>query len=260
MKNKFKSIRLLTGTMCMLLIFSFQTTKVIAEYYQIKIYHFKTTAQEDRLDSYFKNAFIPAMHKAGVSDIGIFKTIDQDTDRRIFVFIPIKNLEEMEKTEQKLQSDPAYAENGKDYINASFNDYPYLRIETVVVHLFSSSPKPILPVLSAPKMDRVYELRSYENPSEKAGISKTKMFESGELSLFDSLEFHAVFYGKVIAGNRMPNLMYMTTFNSKADRDAHWELFKNAPAWKAMVAAPEYQHNLNNATIWLLHPAAYSDF
>jgi NIPSNAP len=69
-----------------------------------------------------------------------------------------------------------------------------------------------------------------------------------------------VFYGKVIAGSRMPNLMYMTTFNSKADRDAHWELFKNSPTWKAMVAAPEYQHNLNNASIWLLSPAEYSDY
>jgi NIPSNAP len=248
------------GALCMLLFFSFQTTKVTAEYYQIKVYHFKTTAQEDRLDNYFKNAFIPAMHKAGVSDIGIFKPIEQDTDRRVFVFIPIKNLEEMEKAEQNLLSDASYAESGKDYINASFNDYPYLRIETIVVHLFASSPKPILPVLTAPKTDRVYELRSYENPSEKAGISKTRMFESGELSLFDSLGFHAVFYGKVIAGSRMPNLMYMTSFNSKTERDAHWELFKNAPTWKAMVAAPEYQHNLNNATIWLLHPAAYSDY
>ena len=260
MKIQIKTFERLAAVIFLIFFFTLSVIDVSANYYQIKIYHFKTTTQENRLDNYFRNAFIPGMHKAGISDIGIFKRIDQDTDRLIFVLIPLNNLVEIEKAEEQLAKDPAYAENGKDYINATYNDYPYTRIETVIVHLFASSPKPRLPVLTGMKTDRVYELRSYENPSEKAGISKTKMFETGEMQLFDSLGFHAVFYGKVIAGSRMPNLMYLTTFNNIAERDQHWELFRNSPTWKAMAAALEYQHNMDNRNVWLLHPATYSDF
>jgi hypothetical protein len=34
----------------------------------------------------------------------------------------------------------------------------------------------------------------------------------GEVPLFVRLGFNAVFYGEVIVGSHMPNLMYMTTF------------------------------------------------
>ena len=260
MKIKIKSFERLAAVIFLVFFFTLSAVDASANYYQIKIYHFKTTSQEVRLDNYFKNAFIPAMHRVGFSDIGIFKLIDQDTDKRIFILIPFNNLLEIEKAEEQIVKDQEYAENGKDYINANYNDYPYNRIENVIVHLFASSPKPILPVLTGMKTDRVYELRSYENPSEKASLSKTKMFETGEIQLFDSLGFHAVFYGKVIAGSRMPNLMYLTTFNNMADRDQHWEMFRNSPTWKAMAAAPEYQHNMDNRNVWLLHPASYSDF
>jgi hypothetical protein len=74
------------------------------------------------------------------------------------------------------------------------------------------------------------------------------------------LKFNAVFYAEVLSGSHMPNLMYMTTFNSKEDRDKHWETFSNDPVWKTLVALPEYQHNVSKADIIFLHPAEYSDF
>ena len=49
--------------------------------------------------------------------------------------------------------------------------------------------------------------------------------EGGEIDLFNKLNFNAVFYGEVLSGSSMPNLMYMTSFENKADRDAHWKSF-----------------------------------
>ena len=37
----------------------------------------------------------------------------------------------------------------------------------------------------------------------------TMFNEGGEIRLFARLNFNAVFYGDVLAGDRMPNLMYM---------------------------------------------------
>jgi len=98
-----------------------------------------------------------------------------------------------------------------------------------------------MPALSAskllsPKNERVYELRSYESGSYKIYRNKVHMFnEGGEIDLFDRLGFNAVFYGDVIYGAKMPNLMYMTSFENKKARDEHWAAFGKDPAWKTLV-------------------------
>jgi len=130
-----------------------------------------------------------------------------------------------------------------------------------VLRAFPKMTEPDVPQLTANKTDRVYELRSYESPTEAFNLNKVKMFNDGnEVALFKRLGFNAVFYAEVLAGSHMPNLMYMTTFNSKQDRDKHWDTFGNDPEWKTLVALPQYQHNVSKAEIIFLHPAVYSDF
>lgn len=231
-------------------------------YYQIKIYHLKTQAQEDRLDSYLEKAYLPALHRMGIKNVGVFKPIEADTSgKKVYVFVPYKTFNQLEKAGEKLMEDQQYLADGKDYIDAAYNDIPYSRLETIVLSAFPKMLEPAVPQLTANKTDRVYELRSYESPTEKLNVNKVTMFNDGdEVGLFKRLGFNAVFYAEVIAGSHMPNLMYMTTFNSKQDRDKHWDTFSNDAYWKVLVAKPEYQHNVSKAEITFLHPAAYSDF
>ncbi|HVW16023.1 MAG TPA: NIPSNAP family protein [Mucilaginibacter sp.] len=258
---KIRLINLL-GLCSLFLLLSFQNADAQQYYYRIRIYHYKTQAQEDRLDNYFKNALLPALHRAHISKVGVFKPVDQDTaDRKIYVFIPFKNEDERNNTHERVWSDRQFLEAGKDFIDAAYNDLLYSRIEVIDLKAFPKWPSPTEPHLSAPKSERVYELRSYESPSEKLNINKVKMFnDGGETVLFKRLNFNAVFYAEVLAGSHMPNLMYMTTFENKADRDKHWETFSNDPEWKTLVAKPEYAHNVSKADITFLHPTEYSDF
>jgi hypothetical protein len=83
--------------------------------------------------------------------------------------------------------------------------------------------------------------------------------KGGEVGLFERLGFNAVFYGAVVAGNRMPNLMYMTSFENKAARDEHWKAFGSDPFWKTLSAKPEYKNNVSKIDITFLTPAEYSD-
>ena len=118
-----------------------------------------------------------------------------------------------------------------------------------------------LPKLTAAKNERVYELRSYESATEKIFANKVYMFnEGGEIDLFKRLNFNAVFYAEVIAGSHMPNLMYMTSFENKTDREAHWKNFVDSPEWKKLSTLPEYQNNVSHIDIMLLQPMEYSDF
>jgi hypothetical protein len=232
------------------------------DYYQLKIYHYKTVSQETRLDQYLQRTYMPAIHRAGIKNVGIFKLNNQeDTDKRIYVFTPFSSLEKLAGIEQLLQADTKYLADGKDYIDADYKNAPYDRIETIILQAFPGMPSPAVPNLTAAKTDRVYELRSYESATEKYNFNKVRMFNVGdEIGLFKRLGFNAVFYSEVISGSRMPNLMYMTTFNSKADRDKHWDAFGNDTQWKSLTAQDEYKHNVSHAEIIFLHPTDYSDY
>jgi NIPSNAP len=232
------------------------------DYYQLKIYHYKTQDQETRLDQYLQQAYIPAAHRAGIKYIGVFKLVAQpDSDRKIYVFTPFSSLNKLAGIEQQLMADEKYLADGKDYIDADYKNSPYDRIETIILQAFPGMPSMAVPDLTAPKADRVYELRSYESATEKYNFNKVRMFNVGdEIGLFKRLNFNAVFYSEVISGSRMPNLMYMTTFNSKADRDKHWDTFGSDTQWKTLTAMDEYKNNVSHANIIFLHPTEYSDF
>ena len=231
-------------------------------YYQLKLYHFKNQSQADRTEQYLQNAYVPALHKLGIKNVGVFKPVEGDTlGIRLYVLIPFRNYHESETIDQKLAKDADYLNAGKDYIDAAYDNAPYDRLEIILLKAFPKMLEPAVPNLTSKKEERVYELRSYESPTEKLNINKVAMFNDGdEVALFKRLNFNAAFYSEVIAGSHMPNLMYMTCFNNKADREKHWEAFVNDPHWKSLIADPIYQHNVSKNTIVFLHPAVYSDF
>jgi hypothetical protein len=232
-------------------------------FYQIKIYSINSKEQEARLEHYLKDAYIPGLHRLGIKTIGVFKPVAADTvsfGKLIYVLTPVKDMNQLLDIPKKLNADAAYLAAGKDYIDAEYKNPPYTRFETIVLEAFSDAPQLVLPKLTGPKSERIYELRSYESYTEKIYQNKVKMFNAGgEVKLFSRLGFNAVFYGDVISGSHMPNLMYMTTFENKASRDAHWKAFGDSEEWKKLIADPQYKNNVSKNTSFFLYPAEFSD-
>jgi hypothetical protein len=232
------------------------------QYYRLSVYHFKDSEQEKRLDAYFSGALLPALHRIKIVSAGVFKALANDTasDKKIYVLIPFNSAAEIQKLNDELQKDKNYQAASEEYANAAFSAPPYTRIETIILYAFPLAPRLQLPELKAAKNQRVYELRSYESATEKVFQSKVNMFNDGdEIGLFKRLGFNGVFYSEVIAGPRMPNLMYMTTFENMADRESHWKAFSNDAQWKTLTSLPEYQNNVQHADIIFLRPTDYSD-
>ena len=247
----------------LLLVSWSHTGKPASTYYQLTVYHYTSSAQEKMLDEYLEKAYIPAMHKQKIKTVGVFKAIANDTTvlKKLYVLIPVRSLDVLEKLPARLADDQAYQTNGAAYINAIHTTPAYTRMETIILKAFSLAPSLQFPVLKAGKSERVYELRSYESATEKIFRNKVKMFnEGGEIAIFKKLNFNAIFYSEVIAGSKMPNLMYMTSFENMADRDAHWKNFGSDPDWKTLSALPEYKNNVSHIDIMFLRPAAYSDY
>ena len=228
-----------TGTVC-----GQGPSSSYGDYYQICFYHCASNEQLDSMNNYLKGNFVPVLRRKGFKTIGAFLPVTNDTaaDKLLVVWIPLKSLSDLSKI-------------GPDIIAPK-----YTRLETIILTAFEKAPVYHLPKLAGSRQDHIFELRSYESPTEERYYSKVKMFnKADEVSLFTRLNFNAVFYAHVLAGSRMPNLMYMTSFENIASREDHWKSFSNDPAWKIMVALPEYQKNVNKGDTWLMHPTDYSD-
>jgi hypothetical protein len=240
-----------------------QKKDLAREMYELRIYHYSNATQEKRLLTFLETAMLPAMHKHGVKDVGVFEAWANDTatDKKIYVLVPYESLQQKATVETKILTDPTFITEGSDYIEATYDKPVYDRFETIFIQAWKMAPKLQKPALSGAREKRVYELRSYESASEKIYRSKVHMFnEGGEIDLFKRLNFNAIFYGDVLAGPVMPNLMYMTSFDNMESRDARWKTFVDSPEWKALVVMPEYQHNISKMTITFLRPLEFSDY
>jgi hypothetical protein len=233
------------------------------EYYEIKVYSLSSSAQQEKVERFLKEAYLPALHRAGISKVGVFKPVETDTvnfGKKIFVLIPYTSLEQFAKLSEILSKDKQFETSGAAYLTAPFDDLPYARLESILLYAFSGMPQLETPKHATPVTERIYELRSYEGHTEKISKNKIKMFNDGdEVGLFKRLGFNAVFYAEVIAGSRMPNLMYMTTFPNKASRDEHWKAFSADSQWLELKGNNEYKNNVSKIDIYFLHPAEYSD-
>jgi hypothetical protein len=232
------------------------------DFYQIKIYHLKNNEQVALVDEYLKNVYLPALHRFSIKNIGVFKPIANDTAsvKFLYVLIPFKSEVEWMKLDQSLLKDATYTAAAKSFCEAPADKAPYERMESILLEAFSGQGQLLLPTTKNP--DRVFELRSYESPTENLLQKKMAMFNNDEITIFKRLGFNPVFYGRVLSGSRMPNLMYMPIFNSVDERNAQWKVFGNDPKWKEISADPVNENKVSVSHIdsILMHSASYSDY
>ena len=233
------------------------------DYYLIQIYHCSSDKQIENIDAYLKNTLLPFLHQNGISKVGVFAPIANDTavDKRLFVWMPLKSINEIDELDQQIEKLDPMGEEALIHLENADSSLPYNRIEKILTHAFKNHPQYATKSNLTKTSSRVFEYRSYESPTEDMHLRKVHMFnEGGEVNLFASLNFNAVFYSKVIAGSRMPNLIYMTSFNNMEDRNEHWKSFTADPFWKKLSAAKEYLKTVSKNETILMNARDYADF
>lgn len=230
--------------------------------FQIRIYHLKNNEEVKATDHFLQTAFLPALHRFGIKNIGVFKPIANDTaaDKIIYVLTSFSSLDQWMKITERLDADVAYKSSAENFLHADSKNPPFTRMESILLQPFSGQTFLKIPKTKNP--DRVFELRSYESPTWHLADKKRAMFNKDEMGIFNRLGFDPVFYGEVISGNRMPNLMYMPIFKSVEDRNAQWKVFGNDPKWKEISADPfnENKVSVTHIDSILMHSTDYSDY
>ncbi len=230
--------------------------------FQLRLYHLKDNNQVSMTDNFLKEAYLPALHRLGIKNIGVFKPIANDTasDKLIYVLIPFTSLDQWMQINDRLNSDAVFKRAGESFLHADAKMPAFQRMESILLQAFSGQAFLNIPKLKDP--DRVFELRSYESPTRHLADKKRHMFNKSEMGIFARLGFNPVFFAEVISGSHMPNLMYMPVFKSVEDRNAQWKIFSNDPKWKEISADPENENNVSVSHIdsILMHSTSYSDY
>ena len=219
------------------------------------------TGQPRRLAEYFAKARVPALGRAGAGPVGVFEPIAGPPQPSLFALTPFKAADQYLALEDTLAKDADYQAAATAYTDATAADPAYVRQETWLLKAFPTFPGIELPSQTASKAPRIFELRIYESASEKAHLKKVEMFEKlGEIAIFKRTGLIPVFFGHLVAGPRMPALVYMLVHDSLAAREKSWSTFVSDPEWRKVAQTPGFSDAdiVSNITTWLLRPSAAS--
>jgi hypothetical protein len=170
-------------------------------------------------------------------------------------------LNQLDKLDQAIEKLNPMGDDPLIHLELPDSTAPYTRIEKIITKAFKLAPTYQKKSALTNSPDRIFEYRSYESLTENLHLKKVHMFNEGdEIGVFTRNHFNAIFYSKVIAGSRMPNMIYMTSFNNMADRDAHWKAFSKDPLTKKIFALPEYQKTVSVNETVLMKARDYADF
>ena len=223
------------------------------EIYELKVYELFQSSSIKNFNAYFEDHYIPTLSDKGIQNVGVFSEVSEDLPRKIYVFVPYANMEEYQKVTSDLSSD-AELQQASSALN-SLDKPMFNRYQTSLYIAFDGMPKMIKP----DNKNRFYELRTYESHSEDAYRRKVNMFNEGELDLFAELDFGSVFFGDKIAGDRMPCLTYMLSFESLQERNENWDKFRVHPTWTKLKNDPAYKNSCcSSITRAFLTPMPYS--
>jgi hypothetical protein len=230
------------------------------EYYELRKYYLQTGPQTKLADSYLADALIPALNRIGMSSVGAFNLEIGPEAPTLYLLIPSTSLETLIGLELRLARDEQFMKAAAPFWNAPAEAPAFLRVESSLLIAFEGQPKLTVPPATAQHGKRIFQLRTYESPSNQDHVRKVEMFHHGEFEIFAKAGFHSVFYGDALIGPRLPNLSYMLTFADLTELTAKWEIFRNDPAWKALSASPRYNFEaiVSNITNLILSPKPYS--
>ncbi len=205
---------------------------------EISYYRLRNTSdnQRQRLSQFLERSFTPALSRAGGGPWGVFASSIAPDTPFIMTVAQFPSLAGFEQIREKLNSDADFSKALE-----AFNAQPglvYERGERMLLRAFDSMPRIEVPPADAKRPARIFEVRMYESNNMSTLHRKIKMFGSGEIAIFRRLGMQPVFFGEMLVGPKMPNLVYMLAFDDLAAREKAWRAFGGDPEWKKLRETP----------------------
>jgi hypothetical protein len=230
------------------------------EYYQLRKYHMQNGPQTKLTESYVADALIPALNRLGIAPVGAFHLDLGPETPTLYLLLPCSNIETLVNLDLRLARDEQFMKTAEPFWSAPATAPAFIRMESSLLGAFEGHPKLTPPPSTAQHGKRVFQLRTYESPSDADHVRKVEMFHHGEFEIFQKAGFDQVFYGDTLVGPRMPNLTYMLSYPELSDLTEKWKAFGSDPAWKKLSGSPRYafEQIVSNISNLILSPTGYS--
>lgn len=228
---------------------------------EIRTYHFASPQKQQAYQRFVAETEIAALNRAGVNPVGVLKLVAKDNpalkltadSTDLYMILPHRSAESFITLEDRLAADEAYQKAAGPFLVTPQKDPAFTRYETALLTAFDLFPQVQVPT-TAPT--RLIQLRTYESHSRERARKKLEMFQQGgELTIFKRSGMTGVFFGEAIAGDRMPNLTYMLSFEDDAAQKAGWKAFGQDPEWKKLSKAEAYKDTVSTITNLFLRPS-----
>ena len=245
--------------------------------YELRTYELRNDLDVARAHAFVERALIPALRRAGAGPVGAFAPDTGLPTASLVLLVPFASMADAGAASERLAADAAYREasdawerggggaagggspNGGSP-NAAPVGLPYVRYDVALYRAFAGHPQLEVPPAAAGRAGRVFELRTYEAPSEAGLRNKVAMFDQEEIKVFRDSGFAPVFFGEAVAGARLPHLTYLVGFDDMAARTAAWGRFVASPDWQRIRGRPGWTdpEAVSNIRSAFLRPLGFS--
>lgn len=234
----------------------------VRQFYLIRRYNLRSGPQLKLTEEYFAHALIPALARLGLGPVGALRLDFGPETPAYFLIVPGPTADDLAKLDLNVAADHAFLEAAEPFWNATAAAPAFERVESWLLQAFAGWGRITPPSASAAASKRIFQLRTYESPSNGEHVRKVEMFNSGEFGIFLKCGFHPVFFADTLIGSGMPSLTYMLSFTDMAELEAKWDVFRNDPDWKKLSANPRFAFDpiVSNISNLLLSPLDCSEF
>jgi len=227
-------------------------------WFELRFFHLRNDFERPRLDALLKDVYLPASSRLGFGPVGFFNVSVGPSMPMLIGLTSYASLAAMEAALDQMAADTAWNKALEEFSRPK--EPAYTRMESRLIRAFASMPGVEVPPQDPGRAPRVFELRVYESRNLKACLTKIKMFEEGEISIFRKTGLLPVFFGQTVVGSGLPSLTYMLAYDSVEAREENWRKFIGHPDWIRLRAMSGYSDAeiVSNIHSCFLRPTNYS--
>lgn len=227
-----------------------------SSYFELLYIHMQSGSQPPRMAKWLETRLMPLCQKHGFGPMGFFNVdIGPQLPSAVVIF-SYPSLTEMEGLWGRLNSDP---DSAATVAEPEQDEPAFYRTEATLLRSTSFCP-PFAATPAGEPPHRVYELRIYESPTNRQLSYLHDRFAGGEIDVFHRTGIHPILYADTVFGPNLPNMVYLTPFESADHREKAWVAFRNDPDW-IRIRDESIRHGgeiVRNITNMFLSPMSFS--
>jgi hypothetical protein len=195
-------------------------------FYWMDAFHMKQGTQPTRLAEFLRSALVPRLQKIHGGPILVLDAQIAPHTPQTLLIIGFSSFEEVWAIRTKLMQDESIAAATSKLEQGL--DPAFETQSTTLLEATAFSPE-----IVAEKREtaRIFELRVYHSPTSTQLRALHERFAGPETKIFHRCGIHPILYGSTVIGENMPNLTYLTPFDSLAAREKAWAAFGADPEW-----------------------------